>query len=123
MTGHDGPPRSATARLRRGPVPRAWDAQHPSLRDLAVALVTATVDVLLFSNVLVSSTSPNPSSTSEPAAVIVGFGVVGGAILLWRRRYPCAVLTLLCVHSVIGTLLLSYRSVLLVCVALVAAAA
>jgi signal transduction histidine kinase len=119
------PPATGMARPRWGAVRSVptWEGRRPPPRDLAIALAAATVDVLLFSYVLADPTAAKPPVVPEPAVVVLGYAAIGAAVLAWRRRYPFLVLGLLCAHAVVGSLLLTYRPVLLVCVATAAAAA
>jgi signal transduction histidine kinase len=84
--------------------------------------MATTIDVLLFSDILATTPAGNRSLVSNDVVVLT-YAVAGGTILVWRRRHPFVVLGLLCLHAVIGSLSLTYRPVLLVCVALAAAAA
>jgi signal transduction histidine kinase len=47
-----------------------------------------------------------------PWQLVTAYAALGYAVLAWRRRYPYAVFAVLCVHSVVGQLLLPYRPLL-----------
>ncbi|MEQ0557737.1 histidine kinase [Amycolatopsis sp. NEAU-NG30] len=96
------------AGLKRQPLSRAsWG------NPLTVCTTTVT-DLLLFSDVLLPL---GPGMHSAPL-LTSGWALAGGALLWWRLRAPLAVESALCAHAVLGSLLLSYRPVLFVCVAL-----
>jgi signal transduction histidine kinase len=88
---------------------------RPPPRDSAIALLTAFIDVLIFSDAVVGA---QPDSSFSAKAIVIAYAAVGGAILAGRRQYPFVVLALLVAHAVVGSLVLTYRPVLLVCVAL-----
>jgi signal transduction histidine kinase len=88
----------------------------PLLRDALVAAAATTLDVALWSDLLVSASERKLQTSSRTA--ILAFAFVGFVILAWRRRYPRTVFALLCVHSITASLLLSYRPIILVCLAL-----
>lgn len=91
----------------------------PSRRDGVVAVVAAILDVVVFSDVLL----PLPPGLHTSAWLVVLWAAIGAGVLLWRRASPLTVVVVLCAHAVIAASLLSYRPVLLVCVALEAVAA
>ncbi len=92
---------------------------RPSRRDAVVAGVAAILDVVVFSDLLL----PLPPGLHTGAGLVVLWAAVGCGVLLWRRTAPLTVVIVLCAHAVIAAPLLSYRPVLLVCVALEAVAA
>lgn len=92
---------------------------RPTRRDGAVAVVTAGLDVVIFSDLLL----PLPPGLHTSAWLVVLWATIGAGVLLWRRVSPLTVVVALCVHAVLASSLLSYRPVLLVCVALEAVAA
>ena len=88
--------------------------------DLAIAAATVAFDVTLWSDVFASS--PGGELKSSPPAIVLAFATLGLA-LAWRRRFPVPVFAFLCLHSIAGALLLTYRPIFPVCVALATIAA
>ena len=87
----------------------------PPRRDLALTVATVALDLTLWSDVFRSPANGAPHSGD---AVVLAFAALGFLVLLWRRRAPLVAFALLCVHSAAGSLLLTYRPVFPVCVAL-----
>ncbi len=94
------------------------DGARPTRRDVQTAAIAATVDGLLFSDVLL----PTRADLHTPAWISLAWAAIGGVLLLGRRRWPLPVLIALCLHSAIAALLMTFRPVVAVCVALVSVA-
>lgn len=82
-------------------------------------LIAAAVllDILLLSDAIV----PDDSDLGGPrssAAMILSYAAVGFALLVLLHLAPLPVFLLICVFSVTGSLVLSYRPLLILCVAL-----
>ncbi|MFF0542865.1 sensor histidine kinase [Nocardia thailandica] len=91
----------------------------PARRDAAVAVAAVAVDVLVFSDVL----APLPAGLHTSAVGLAAWAAVGALVLAWRSIAPPLVLALVCAHSAVAALSLSYRPMLEVCVALTAVVA
>lgn len=89
----------------------------PNRRDVAVAVAAVLVDLLLFSDLVVESSADRLDSHSSPVLPVV-LGFVAFGLLMWRRRLPVGVFAAMCIHAATISLLLSYRPVVPVCVAL-----
>ena len=80
-----------------------------------VALVAVMVDLTLFSGLALGP-------ATKPMPIAIAFAAVGLAVLWLRVRSPFIVLLALCAHAVITSMLLPYRPVTFVCVALASVA-
>lgn len=104
--------RAAALRAAAG----AWWGRFPeSVRDVSVAAVVAALDLVLFSELLLSSTVTQDRSSA--AAMIVA-ALANLAVLTVRRRFPLPALVALCALSAVVALALTYRPILPVCIAL-----
>ena len=104
MTPHHRIPRPTTARARIA-------------RDGAVLFLALALDVLLFSDA--GATSPlEAGGPRTPVIVVALIACLSFALLLMRRRARMPILFALCVVSVGGSVLTSYRPIIAVCIAL-----
>jgi signal transduction histidine kinase len=92
---------------------------RPSRADLVIAGVAMTVDLAIFSDLVLAL----PGRQHSARWLVVAYGLLGAGVLAWRRHRPLAVLALLSLHAVLASLVLTYRPVVLICVALEALAA
>jgi signal transduction histidine kinase len=91
-----------------------------------VALVAVMVDLTLFSG-LALDPAPFHDPTVHPMLdpmplMTIAFAAVGCALLWLRTRAPFTVLLALCAHAVVTSMVLPYRPVTFVCVALASVA-
>jgi signal transduction histidine kinase len=99
---------------------RRAPAVEPTVPDVALAAGACLLDLLIFSDVLQGD---HASDGGFPVAVVVAYAAVGYAPLIWRRRAPVIVFTILLVHSLITTQMPRYAATLGLVVALYTVAA
>jgi signal transduction histidine kinase len=92
--------------------------RSPLGRDAALVVAVVGLDLVLFSTLL--NEGP-PSGT--PAWIIVGYALVGGAVLFWQRRYPWPGFLVLWLHAVGSIPLSGYQPTLPLLVGLYTVAA
>jgi signal transduction histidine kinase len=94
---------------------RRWARIPQRARDIGVATFVAALDLLVWSDLLLSSTV-NQDRSSNAAMLLAGLANL--ALLVPRRRFPAGVLAAVCAVSATTALLLTYRPIFPVCVAL-----
>jgi signal transduction histidine kinase len=100
-----------------GRIPHHSTAPAKSVRDGAILVLALALDVLLFSDV--GATSPlEAGGPRTPVTVVILIAVISLALLLVRRRAGMPILIALCLVSVLGSTLTSYRPIIGVCIAL-----
>jgi len=102
--------------VRVGSVVRdRWTRVPQRVRDVALAVFVATLDLLVWSDLLLSS---NVTQHRSSTAVMLLAGSANLVLLVPRRRFPVGVLVCACTVSASTALLLTYRPIFPVCVAL-----
>ena len=95
---------------------KVWLGRFPEpVRDVALATVVASVDLIVWSDILLSSTV-NVDRSSK--VLMLAAGLASLLLLIPRRRFPVGVLMAACAVSATTALLLTYRPIFPVCVAL-----
>ena len=97
--------------------PHSKDQRYTGPKAQVTSSLTAAIaDVVLCSGLL--ARSPTDPERVAPAFVIVPYAALGFALLLARHRAPRSVVVLLCVHSVLASVLIDYRPIVMVLVAI-----
>jgi len=98
-------------------IPQLNNPSPKIVRDGAILILALASDVLLFSDA--GATSPlEAGGPRTPVIFIVLVAAISFTLLLVRRRARMPILVALCVVSVGGSLLTSYRPIIGVCIAL-----